>query len=207
MTDYPFESFEPTPELAEAAEKRINAAHNQIKDADMERLKEVLAHLPLLDAQQHLVSQAAWKICSAFELAKQEIGEESILLFPRTSPEPRKPLATAVTEEAANWFFILTGKTVARVSKQIDRLEGLQETGEFASFLAKVFGIFGIQASAAGQTKTWKNRYPSAETKEWIHPADMATLLSSPEEFQKLLDGLDSSIAHKLSTADESEQS
>jgi len=69
-----------------------------------------------------------------------------------------------------------------------------------------VFGVFGIQASMAGQAKTWKNRYPSTETKEWLHPADLRTSLSSPEELQKLLHQLDSTMLHRLSSADDSEE-
>jgi hypothetical protein len=208
MTDNPFEPFETTPELDEAEEKRRNAAKAQIKDADVELVKEVLTRLPLRDSERHLVGQAARKICFALELARQEIAEKPELLpewRAQTRPDARKPWAAAVTEVAADWFFILTGKAVTRVSKKVDRLDGLQETGEFASFLAEVFGVLGIQASMAGQAKTWKSRYPSAETKEWIHPADLRTFLSSPEELQKLLHQLDSAMLHRLGSADESE--
>jgi len=104
VTDDPFEPFETTPELAEATEKRRKAAQAQIKDADVERLKEVLTCLPPLDSERHLVGQAARKICFALELARQEIAEKPELLPAQIRPDTRKPLATAVTEEAADWF-------------------------------------------------------------------------------------------------------
>ena len=67
MTDNPFEPFETTPELDKAEERRINAAEAQIKDADVELVKEVLTRLPLRDSERHLVGQAARKICFALE--------------------------------------------------------------------------------------------------------------------------------------------
>jgi hypothetical protein len=153
MTDNPFEPFETTPELEEAADKRRKAAGAQIKDADVERVKEVLMRLPLLESERHLLSQAAWKICFAVELARQETDERPELLpewRAETRPDARKPFAAAATNEAADWFWILTGKPVTRVSKKVDGLCGLQETGEFASFLAQLFNVLGDPGQHGG---------------------------------------------------------
>lgn len=191
MTTDPFERNRI---LSEAEDKRVRAAEASVSDAEVERMKKVLTRLPLLDSERHLVSQAAWQICFAIELARQEIAERPELLpewRARTRPDARKPLAAAVTEAAADWFWILARKAVTRVSKNVDGKHGLQETGEFARFLGEVFNVLGIQASTAGQVKSWKNEFDAAEVKNWIHPADMSKFLSSPDELQKLLRKLD----------------
>ena len=138
-------------------------------------VKEVLTRLPLLDFERHLVSQAARKICFEIELARQEMAERPELLSERRArirPDARKPLAGVATDAAADWFWILTGKAVTRVSKGMDGKRGLQETGEFAKFLREVFDAFGIEASTAAQVKMWKTRVDPADVKKWIHPDD-----------------------------------
>jgi hypothetical protein len=54
--------------------------------------------------------------------------------------------------------------------------------------------------------KSWKNTYPSAEAKEWIHPAAMRDLLYSPEGLQKLKQELDSKLPHELDLEDDSDE-
>jgi hypothetical protein len=93
MTDNPGEPFETTPQLEAAEDKRRKAAEDQIKDADVERVKEVLTRLPLRGSERHLVGQAARKICFALELARRKQWDE-----------PSAPSASSAPPKASRLF-------------------------------------------------------------------------------------------------------
>jgi len=193
MTSDPFETNRI---LTEAEDKRVQRAKPSISDSDVERMIRVLMRLPLLDSGRREVSNAAWKICFEVELARQEIAERSELLpewRTHIGRDSRKPLARAAVNATADWYWILTGKPVTRVSKNVDGKHGLQETSDLAKFLGEVFDVFSIKASPAGQIKTWKNKADAAELKERIHPDDLTRILASPDELGKLLQELSSS--------------
>ena len=174
--------FETNRLLTEAEDKRGEAARARIRDNDVERVKDMLMRLPLLKSGQHQISDAAWKICFAIELAREELVEQQELLpewRANIRRDARKPIAGAATDAFADWYWTLTGKAVTRVSKDVDGRLGLQETGEFAKFLGEVFEVFGIQASTAGQVKTWKNRVDPAELKQQVHPDDFARIIQA----------------------------
>lgn len=65
----------------------------------------------------------------------------------------RKPVVWTVTVLAAVAYKLTTGKPVTRISKYVSGANGKQEAGAFAKFLAEVFDIVGIKASAAGQAR------------------------------------------------------
>ena len=76
-----------------------------------------------------------------------------------------KPTAWVTTLMCFVGWQLLTGRAPTRITKRVEGRKGVQETGEFAEFLAEVFGILGIKASAAGQD----SRCSGDEAGRWMH--------------------------------------
>lgn len=70
-----------------------------------------------------------------------------------SSGKNRRPEIWYVTLLAGTAYQVTTGKPVRRISKYVTGAKGKQEAGPFAGFLAEVFEIVGIKASAASQAR------------------------------------------------------
>jgi hypothetical protein len=128
-----------------------------IKKDDVDRIKKVLAQLPMPRRSRANLDNAARHICFAVELARLAVNEPDICPNPEAPAIPRsKPLAGLVTAMLAPDFVELTEKPPSRTSKLLRGSNRLEETGAFAKFLDEIFDVFNVKASGAGQARLYQ---------------------------------------------------
>ena len=130
------------------------------KPNERELLRELLLRLPRMpetgNAEAEQLCREGWGdpelaarlISAGVELMRLETGNTSI-----SDRSHRRPEVWTVTRLAGTAYTVTTGKQVTRVSKYVSGAKGKQEACAFARFLAEVFEIVGIKASAASQAR------------------------------------------------------
>ena len=114
-------------------------------------IQEALRRLPTnLDDPNLMAWGIAWGIYEA------AVDDRSLLNEVTTSPNMYKPRAWVTTFVCFVGWYAMTGRVPTRVTKRVEGRLGVQEAGEFVVFLAEVFRILGIKASAAGQFRAMK---------------------------------------------------
>jgi hypothetical protein len=115
------------------------------------KIHEALCRLPTnLDNPNLMAWGIAWGIYEA------AVDDRSLLNEVTTSPNMYKPRAWVTTFVCFVGWYAMTGRVPTRVTKRVEGRLGVQEAGEFVVFLAEVFRILGIKASAAGQFRAMK---------------------------------------------------
>ena len=137
--------------IARWAPGRWPAGKERPDSKKLGEIQEALRRLPTnLDNPDLMAWGIAWGIYEA------AVDDRSPLNEVVTSPGMYKPRAWVTTCMCFVGWHAMTGRVPTRVTKRVEGRRGVQETGEFVAFLAEVFRILGIKASAAGQFRAMK---------------------------------------------------
>jgi hypothetical protein len=120
------------------------------KPDERDLLREALLRLP----QGGDAEMALRYLCTELERLRLEANSTFVSMDGCRRPESRMVALIAGTA-----YMTATGKPVTRISKRVAGKNGKQEAGPFADFLAEIFKIVGIKASAAGQVRTLIERH------------------------------------------------